>query len=295
MVKSLRDFFWWRFFHDEHSRHPILDVADPTWGTIISHLGKRKIIFKSALVRNMLLPRRVTIKVYFLTSRRQTDTQSPHIWLNYISEPCLVFQPKTWLCLQDPVFFSVFFVGGWCPMIRAIYTGCVFSWWNTTQGGETVWGNMVFHGFFPCQDDSFGIFFRAPNFSYEKMTILLLWIVFFPYLKPKKAVSNKWFLCGEVGPGLGWCAWNSWSGWNGHLTKTLGDPSLPQECMPQVTVVKGFFGSYFPCLWCHSGADGNPSWLVGRSNVHCYYIKRNQRLREASHSYGLLSGGGGYV
>jgi len=34
------------------------------YGTNISHLGKRKIIFKSALVRDMLVPRRVKQKVW---------------------------------------------------------------------------------------------------------------------------------------------------------------------------------------------------------------------------------------
>ena len=37
------------------------------------------------------------------------------------------------------------------------------------------------------------------------MTILLLWIVFFPYLKPKNLYQTSGFWCGEVGaraPGI---------------------------------------------------------------------------------------------
>ena len=91
-------------------------------------------------------------------------------------------------------------------MIRAIYMGCVcFSWWNTTQGGETVRGNMVFHGVFSMS----GRFFRysfsgSKKNSYEKMTILLLWIVS-PYPKQQKLYQTSGFCVGEVGaraPGI---------------------------------------------------------------------------------------------
>ena len=113
---------------------------------------------------------------------------------------------------------------------------------------------MVFHGFFPCQDDSFGIFFRAPNFSYEKMTILLLWIVFFPYLKPKKAVSNKWFLCGEVGARARVVRLEFLVGvkWSSH--KNIGGSTPPPRMHATSHSCEGFFWVVFSMsvmsFWC---------------------------------------------
>ena len=56
-------------------------VKHPLQGTNISHLGKGKIIFKSALVGDMLLPRRVTHLLHLFTSPMPKDPQQRRLQL----------------------------------------------------------------------------------------------------------------------------------------------------------------------------------------------------------------------
>ena len=98
-------------------------IGNTLQGTNISHLGKRKIIFKSALLWDMLVPRRVKPWICFLLSIVSCCIFSQHQRLRHF-----------WcrICLLQDLWFPI-------QMITLLYRTSVAAWDIAYKNGCRTW------------------------------------------------------------------------------------------------------------------------------------------------------------